>query len=271
MLKMRLTDFDPGKIASSGQCFRMKEIAYGTYEVIAGSRYLRIGRGCTDGSFIFSCSQKEMDSFWKNYFDFDTDYGEIRRSVDPSDHYLKGAVQAGSGIRILRQDLFETIISFIITQQNNIPRIRGIIERLCMKYGRYIPEEKNRPAYFAFPEAGALAEAGIQDLEEIGLGYRAKYIRKSAQQIEGGEIVLDEIASLGYDEAKKRLLGLYGVGTKVAECICLFARHDADAFPVDVHIRRMLAEHYPDGFPFSRYRGYAGILQQYIFYRELEA
>lgn len=271
---MRIADFDPVRIAASGQCFRMTNLPDGSCEVLAKDRYIRIERGEKNGDFLFSGMNDEtapgaLSPFWRNYFDLQTDYGKIRALADPQDSYLRSAVKDGCGLRILRQDLFETIISFIVTQQNNIPRIRRTIRLLCGRYGKKIAENEEHPAFFAFPEAEVLAEADLADLAACSLGYRAEYVKETSRQIVNKEIVLDEILSLPYDVAKKKLLQLRGVGAKVADCICLFARHDTDAFPVDVHVRRALDLHYPQGFPYERYAGYAGVMQQYIFFHEI--
>ncbi len=173
-----------------------------------------------------------------------------------------------AGIRILRQDLWETLITFIISQQNHIPRIKKCVETLCERYGeKYVSRE--RVSYFAFPSAQRLAQCSEQELFQAGLGYRARYIQKTAQAVASGEIDLQEISRMPYEEAKKTLLQCSGVGKKVADCICLYALHHMDAFPIDTHIQQMLTTHYPGGFPFERYKGYSGVLQQYGFFYEL--
>lgn len=262
---------DLKQIAQSGQCFRMEEQEDGSYRIIAGERCVKLrqeeeGReGCR---FVFSCSEDEFQGFWKEYFDLERDYGEVQKRVDPEDLYLSRAAVFGRGIRILKQDLWEMIITFIISQQNNIPRIRRCIRLLSEKYGA-ARQDAGGENYFAFPTARALAGARPEDLSACNLGYRGKYILKTAQMVADGEFDLQALYRLPYEEAKKELMKLYGVGIKVAECVCLFALHHVEAFPVDTHITQMLKAHYPRGFPFSRYPGIAGILQQYIFYYEL--
>jgi N-glycosylase/DNA lyase len=198
----------------------------------------------------------------------DTDYQIYVDAVNPRDRYLCDAVQAGGGIRILRQDLWEMIVSFLISQQNNIVRIRRCIENICERYG----EEKtarNQVSYYAFPTPEQLAAATEAELRECNLGYRAKYVLWAARAVSEGSIDLSAIQSMEYKQAREELLRIYGVGEKVADCICLFALHHLDAFPVDTHIRQALDAHYKRGFPNRRYKGMRGVIQQYIFYYEL--
>lgn len=262
---------DLGQIARSGQCFRMEEQEDGSYRIIAGERCVRLWQGERKGKecrFVFSCTEEEFQGFWREYFDLGGDYGEIQKRVDPRDRYLSRAAAFGWGIRILKQDLWEMIVTFIISQQNNIPRIRRCIGLLCEKYGMARKDARGE-VYFTFPPAKVLSAARLEDLLACNLGYRGKYILKTAQMVAGGEFDLQALYRLPYEEAKRELMKLYGVGLKVAECVCLFALHHVDAFPVDTHIAQMLKAHYPEGFPFSRYPKIAGILQQYIFYYEL--
>ena len=286
-------NFDLGQICESGQCFRMRRIvpvgelksdggeavaktrhgdsAVGCgqamdtdeYELIAGDKYLRLSQSGDEISFY--CGEDEFENFWENYFDLGTDYGAIAELVDERDEYLKNAVESCGGMRILRQPLWETIISFIISQQNNIPRIRRCVGNICAKYGEEL-KNADGESFFAFPTADALAPLSEDALMECNLGYRSKYVVKTARAVVSGECVLDDLYDLDYDESMCELLKLNGVGEKVANCISLFALHHIDAFPVDTHIRQILDAHYPDGFPFERYRGYNGIMQQYMFY-----
>lgn len=266
-MKLRIPCMDLGQIAASGQCFRMEEQEDGTYVVIAGERWLRL-RQEGDGWFTFSCTGEEFEEFWKDYFDLDRDYAEIKKKIDKEDRYLSRAAEFGWGIRILKQDLWEMLITFIISQQNNIPRIRRCVRLLCEKYGTKM-KSAGGEEYFSFPSANVLAGAKLEDLLACNLGYRGKYIQRTAQMVAERRFDLQALRSMPYEEAKKELMKLYGVGIKVAECVCLFALHHVEAFPVDTHIAQMLKAHYPEGFPFQRYEGIAGILQQYIFYDEL--
>lgn len=266
MVKRELDCFDPGQICDSGQCFRMERLGQDTYRVIAKDRCLDIsGHGSV---YTFGCDEEEFESFWRLYFDLDRDYGACIQSVDPEDAYLCRAAAYGSGIRVLRQDLWEMIVSFLISQQNNIVRIRRCIQNISERYGRELPIPGGG-TYHAFPTAEALAGLEDDDLKSCNLGYRSKYVVRTAKRIASGEVSLEEIRGMSYPKAREELMKLYGVGEKVADCICLFALHHMEAFPVDTHIRQALEAHYQKGFPFQRYSGYQGILQQYIFYYEL--
>lgn len=277
-------DMDLGQIASSGQCFRMEEREPGLYSIIAGDRYAEIEEAAGEVGMVeekgadgrtfritFSLGQRSSGQeadFWRHYFDLETDYGEIKAQIPEEDPYLTQAARMGWGIRILRQDLWETIVTFIISQQNNIPRIRRCVRSLCERYGR---EQVNfrGEIYHAFPGPKELAGAKLEELKACNLGYRARYILESARMAAEGRFSLEELQSMSYEEAKDTLLKLCGVGVKVAECVCLFALHHIDAFPVDTHIAQALAAHYPEGFPFERYTYAGGVLQQYIFFYEV--
>lgn len=267
MITVELDNFSLREICQSGQCFRMRETAEkNTYELIAGDKYLKASQ---EGSIVnFFCSDMEFICYWVPYFDIDVDYGKYIQTVNPRDSYLNAAVQCGSGIRILHQDLWEMIITFLISQQNNIARIRGCIERLCTRYGEKMESESTE--YYSFPTPEQLSAATEADLRQLGMGYRARYIVETTRSILNGEVSLDRLYQIKYYRtARKELMKLSGVGEKVADCICLFALHHMDAFPIDTHIRQVLDEHYRRGFPNRRYRGMRGIMQQYIFYYEL--
>lgn len=283
MIERKLSHFSLGQICRSGQCFRMwpllpdqkqnsaskafseEEQIGSRYRIIAGSRYLELEQ--QDENCIFYCEEPEFDHFWKGYFHLDKDYGEYIRQICPEDSYLTQAASFGFGIRILHQDLWEMIVSFLISQQNNIVRIRRCIENLCDCYGetRYTD---TGIAYQAFPRPEDLAGLKEDALMACNLGYRSKYVVRAAKNVAEGTWKLSEIPSLSYEEARQELLKLYGVGEKVADCICLFGLQHFQAFPVDTHIRQAMQKHYPDGFP-DCYREIQGVLQQYIFYDTL--
>lgn len=273
LTKKRIINFSIDQICESGQCFRMNRLDNGFTEVIANDRYLLVSQ---DGDEVtFYCDNSEYEEIWKRYFDIDngTDYTKIIESIDTDDLYLKNAAVYGDGIRILNQNLFEMIISFIISQRNNIKRIKGCISKLCEKYGQkkeYISPDGNVVIYYDFPTPDVLAKAEIEDLKKLGVGYRDVYIKKAAEDIVAGVFDLDAIKSMDYDTAKKELLKIYGVGNKVADCICLFALHHIDAFPMDTHMISIVDNEYNGSFPFEKYDGYAGVLQQYMFFYDLK-
>ena len=254
MITKSIPEFDIRQTAESGQCFRLNERQDGSFSLIAGGRYLEISQQGSD--ITFSCTAQEFESIWRRYFDLDTDYAAIKARVAPRDAYLQAAVAYGWGMRILRQDLWEVIVSFIVSQNNNIPRIRKNLRDLCAMQGG------------AFPTPAALAAAQPETLRALGLGYRAEYLcAAGAHFTQAG--ALDALRAMSYPEAHKALRAVKGVGPKVADCICLFGLHHVDAFPVDTHVKQILSAHYPKGFPFRRYAGCAGILQQYMFYYDL--
>lgn len=266
MISRTIDNFSLEQIARSGQCFRMTLLDDGACRIIAGDRYLEVrqqGKLCR-----FDCDEADFDGFWRSYFDLDTDYSAYIDRINPNDAYLTAAAELGSGIRILRQDLWEMIVTFLISQQNNIVRIRRCIENICKKYG----ERKMTASgivYYAFPKPEALAVLGEDDLKACNLGYRSKYVVRASQSAAAGELDLEAVAGMPYKKAREALLELYGVGEKVADCICLFALHHLQAFPVDTHIHQAMDAHYRRGFPNRRYNGIRGVMQQYIFYYEL--
>ena len=276
MIRQTLKDFDIRQIADSGQCFRLRPVpksetasepnANDTYSLTAWGEYLEISQ---EGTVVsFSCTEEELESRWKSYFDLETDYQHYLDRISGDDLYLTEAARFGSGIRILRQDTWEMIITFILSQQNNIPRIRRCIANICERYGERRQNSQGR-TYDTFPRPEALAEAREEDLRDCNLGYRSKYVLQTARSVAAKEVDLELVARMDYPAARRELLRLYGVGEKVADCICLFGMHCLEAFPVDTHIRQALKKHYPVGFPMERYMGCQGVIQQYIFYREL--
>lgn len=282
MVNITKDNFSIRQICESGQCFRLKKLeevdarqkekaekgfAGEKYALTALGRYLEIEQ--RENQLFFDCTLEEFEGIWRRYFDLEEDYARIMGMIDPEDAYLLKAAAYGSGIRILRQDLWEMIISFIVSQQNNIVRIRKCIENLCQKYGEE-KRQKDGRKYYLFPTPEALAKASIEELYACNLGYRSKYVHKTAERVAFGEVDLEAIKQMDYEAAMEELCKLTGVGEKVANCICLFALHKTEAFPVDTHIQKVLKEQYAGGFPFERYAGYAGTLQQYIFYFDLK-
>lgn len=268
MIKRKIADLDLRQIAESGQCFRMVQKSEGVYAVSAFEKYLEIEQ--KGDLFFFSCTEKEFEETWEDYLDLHTDYGAIKKSVDEEDAYLQEAVREGWGIRILRQDLWEMIVTFLVSQNNNISRIRKSIELLCHTIG----EEQytgDGVKYYAFPKPEAVVRAGMEVLSTLGLGYRDKYIFRTAQAVLNGSLDLEMLRAADYETAHRELVKQYGIGKKVADCICLFGLYHIEAFPVDTHVKKILETHYPKGFPHDRYKGYAGILQQYMFYYDLKA
>ena len=278
------------QIAASGQCFRMLPVPEkpGIWSLISGTHYLEIS-GTPDG-FFFDCPDEALP-FWKQYFDLGTDYGSFIASIRADDVYLAAAADAGSGIRILRQDLWEMMITFLISQQKTIPKIREAVEALAKKYGAKRTaalSDGSIRTYYSFPSPEELASASLDDLLTLKLGYRAKYIKRTCEDICSGKLDLDRLMKLNYADSMEVLLSCYGIGIKVANCICLFGLHHISAFPVDTWIKKILLREYAPKScctghvpetrlcealieeNFSKYPGFAGVLQQYIFFYERE-
>nr|WP_297707591.1 DNA glycosylase [uncultured Butyrivibrio sp.] len=258
-------DFDLQKIADSGQCFRFNKCGKG-YSVAAIDRYLYVEQvGVSD--YLFDCPEDEYNSFWKDYFDLDTSYKEVRKLIDKEeDPYLFEASEFGKGIRILRQDPWEMLISFIISQRKNIPAIKASIEKICALAGKKMAVDAEGKDVYSFPTAKALAELSIEELSGCSLGYRDKYVRQAALDVASGAVRLGDWEEISDDELMQKLLSLYGVGVKVANCEILFGYHRLDAFPKDVWINKVLDQRYPEGFLFDKYAPYNGVMQQYLFF-----
>ncbi len=255
-------DFDLEKIAGCGQCFRAKRIQ-GGFRFVSQKKVLTIINK-DDGIYDIDADEKEWESFWKNYFDLSVNYRNIRESIDQKDKFLFNASKLGKGIRILRQDKFEMLISFIISQRKNIPAISKSVEAICTKFGEKITH--NGEVIYSFPSPKALFEASDNDLRKCALGYRVPYVKDAAFRVYSNQLDLDAIGKLDDDSLKEKLKSVKGVGNKVADCICLFAYHRLAASPVDVWIKRAIDEHYGGVNPFDSYGKYAGVMQQYIFY-----
>lgn len=271
MFRIEYPYLDMKKIADSGQIFRFN-VYDDEFSLVAGDKLLFIKED--KNGYILSCSEKEFNEFWLDYFDLRLDYGDFEKNIPETDIFLKDAAKYSYGIRILNQDKWEMLISFIISQRKSIPAIKSSIEKLAKVYGKKIdmkiPEFiKNIDAdteFYTFPAPKELANADIEALNACSLGYRSPYIEASAKAVYRKDIDLNAIDSLDDEELLKALMSLKGVGIKVANCVALFGYHRIAAFPIDVWIKRMIDEHYDGEFPLELYKGYAGVIQQYIFY-----
>ncbi|MGB8453796.1 MAG: DNA glycosylase [Anaerocolumna sp.] len=254
-------------IAESGQCFRMNSVGNNRYSLIAYDKYIelvQIEKDCIE----ITCNEEEYKKIWRDYFDMEYNYNHVITSLyQGQDTFLKNAADYGSGLRILKQEIFETLISFIISQRKNIPAIKNCIEQLCIKYGeRKISIECGNKEYYTFPTPEKLAGADLKELRKTGLGYRDEYILKTSQAVVKGEIDFSSLKQLSNEEAIKQLLNLSGVGIKVANCVSLYSLHHIETFPIDVWIARILKDIYRNEFNLELYNGFAGIVQQYMFY-----
>lgn len=261
-----ISGFDIEKIALSGQCFRLNRhpTKENSWELMAYGRYLRIEKSPDDNSLDFFCTQQEFDDIWQKYFDLETDYQYYIDKIDTNDMYLTAAAEAGRGTKILRQELWEVMVSFIISQNNNIPRIKRSIEALCRTSGEAHPLEAGR-IWYQFPEPQKLTQ--MENLEPAALGYRAEYIKSLAEKITAGEISLSYLMNeeISDEAIRSYLESIYGIGPKVANCIMLFGLHRIDSFPRDKWINAVIREKYNGNFPLDKYKGFAGIIQQYLF------
>lgn len=268
-----LEEFDPRDVFTCGQAFRWYEEANGSFTFITHGRVANAKK--VDGKILLKDVDKNsFDEIFYNYFDLDRDYKRVIEELSKDD-VMKSATEYGKGIRILNQDKFETIISFIISANNQIPRIKKSIEKISEMYGKFLGEDENRK-YFSFPSAEELSKAKPEDLREFArVGFRDKRIVETSNLINSGIVSIDEIEKMNLEDARAALQVLPGVGPKVADCILLFAFDRKESFPVDVWIKRVMEELYlKEETPKSKIamRGRevfgknAGFANQYLFY-----
>lgn len=267
-------DFNTDHIFDCGQCFRWQRQEDGSYIGPAMGRVVKISYA--DRQLIIdNCGKEDFENIWKKYLDLDTDYGLIKEKLSAEDQIMQAASEYGYGIRILRQDFWETVVSFIISQNNNIPRIKGCIESICEKFGEHAGEYGGK-AFFSIPSSSTLASLSSEDLAPCRLGYRAPYLVKMAQQFVdrgGPDVVEAELKNA--EDPIQALQQFCGIGPKVAACISLFGLGRMDAFPIDVWMRRVMNRLYDiDEKDVKAMKDYAkkhfgengGIAQQYLFY-----
>ena len=257
-------DFDLDKIIDSGQCFRPSRTG-DIYRFVTGENLVEIRyekeRGSSEpdeapAQISVSCTKEEWDRIWHPYFDLDTNYREIRKSIPKDDTYLQTAAKCGAGIRILRQDRFEMLISFIISQRKSIPAIRTSIERLVSLCGHK----------GFFPGPSDMVSVTDEELASCALGYRLPYVKSAAEAVAKKDVDLEALDELSDEELFETLKTFRGVGDKVANCVALFAYHRTGRAPVDTWIARVIKEQYGGVNPFPAYGDLAGIMQQYMFY-----
>lgn len=268
------TDFKLADIFDCGQCFRFNPDDDGGYIGTAYDKTVRITQN-GDTVTLHNTSEADFDSVWRRFLDLDRDYTVIKKELTKgSDAVMANAIDYGKGIRILKQDLWETIVSFIISASNNIPRIKKIIESLCFYFGTaHIYEGQT---YYSFPDAKTISSLTHEELDVIKAGFRTKYILSASKAVANNEFNLDILYDLSTADAKRELLKLNGVGNKVADCITLFALNRFDSFPVDVWIKRIMEYCYFENkpqqistisqFANDKFGELGGIAQQYLFY-----
>lgn len=268
-------------IFECGQCFRWNEEPDGSYTGIFGHNVLNVKE--EKDIVITGICNGNIEDICKNYFDLDRNYEEIKETLSLIDDNMKESIKYGEGIRILNQNLWEMIISFIISANNNIPRIKGIIERMSAKYGQEI--KFRGTSYYTFPTIDELSQASVKDLKDLGLGFRDRYVYETTKKIKEGKINLENLKQEPTNEVRKQLLTLTGVGPKVADCIMLFSTLKRfDVFPVDVWVRRVMNDLYIHNedetkvnkkqiqeIARDKFGALEGIAQQYLFYWKRES
>lgn len=271
------TEFNLKDIFECGQCFRWNEEEDGSYIGVFGNNVIQVKQNGQTIYFSGNCDG-DIKEIVTNYFDLKTDYGKVQKQLASVDKYMKNSIEYGKGIRILNQDLWETIISFIISANNNIPRIKGIIERLAANYGNAIEYEGKQ--YYTFPTAEQLKDVTVKQYRNLGLGFRDKRLHETVKMVLNKEVDLTKIDKLPTPQAHEELLKLAGIGPKVADCILLFSTLKRfDVFPIDVWVRRVMNDlyiHNEDETKVSKkeiaklaqekYGDLQGLAQQYLFY-----
>lgn len=272
-----IKDFDPVHIFECGQCFRWNKEEDDSFTGVAFERVLNVKK--ENHKTVFSNTNLEdFNNIWYDYFDLGRDYGKIKEKLS-EDEILKEAVKFGDGIRLLKQEPFETLVSFIISANNGIPRIKNSIELLSERYGKLIGEY-NGKGYHAFPTAEALSKLNIEELRETKIGFRAKYVSNASKRVYNGDADLDNIKKMDTIEARERLMEFQGIGPKVSDCILLFSMEKYEAFPIDVWVKRIMEYFYLkedtgmkkiQKYGEEKFKYLAGFAQQYLFYyaREL--
>ena len=254
-----IKDLDLEQTLDCGQSFRWKKQNDGSFKGVAYNKSVSMNMQ-GDTLYIDNATEEDFEKIWKNYLDLDLDYGKIRKDISKIHPVLKDAAKYAPGIRILQQEPYEALCTFIISQNNNIKRIKGIVERLCESFGEQLPDGE-----YTFPKAKVIAQLTEEDLSPLRAGFRNKYIIDGAKKVASGEVNLDICKTLPYEEARAELMKIKGVGVKVADCTLLFGMHRIEVFPVDVWMRRAMEKLFPD-MTAEDFGKYAGIAQQYIFH-----
>jgi len=264
-------DFNLNHIFDCGQAFRFNKTGQNTYTGVAFGQALTISQSYNE-VILYNTTYENFVNVWYEFFDLDNDYSKIKSTL-ATDEFMSEATKHGYGIRILGQDLWETIISFIISASNNVPRIKGIVERLCQAFGNELEYMGN--IYYTFPSADKLAALNLEDLSVIRAGFRDKYILDAAKKICDGTISLEAIKAMSTSDAKNALMTINGIGNKVSDCILLFGLNRQDSFPVDVWIKRIMEYcYFTEEQPINVISDYAkekfgnlgGYAQQYLFF-----
>lgn len=273
ILLKNVKDFDPSHIFDCGQCFRWIREEDESYTGVAFGKVINVNK-VDEGIFIDNTNLKDFSEIWYEYFDLGRDYTKLKKMLAKHDKHLKKATEFGDGIRILKQDGWEMLISFIISSNNRIPMIQRAIDNISMQYGKEIGEYRGK-MYYSFPTPKELSKASIEDLRECKTGFRDKYIYETTKRVLEENIDLVKFVEMDSDTCHKELMKFKGVGAKVADCIALFGMRKYDSFPVDVWVKRVMQEFYDaEDMSLPKMRSYgknlfgedAGFAQQYLFY-----
>ncbi len=273
-IKIPVTDFSVEKTFDCGQCFRFDPVNVVNHKTAVGGvafgKYVIFAQDSPDELYIYGATDEDFEHIWRHYLALDTDYTEIIDNIKkalPDSAEMAEACEVGRGIRILRQEPWETVCSFIISQNNNIPRIKKLVSAVCERWGEKIDSPYCENAY-SFPSAQILSQVGEAELLGLKVGFRAKYIDDAAKRFSSGEITADEILNGDFDYGMSRLTSIKGIGPKVASCSLLFGFNKTGAFPIDVWIKRVLEKYFPNGIDIAALGDNAGIAQQFLFYYE---
>lgn len=257
-----MTDLNLRETLECGQCFRWNAVSAPDgeirYQGVAFQKELTVSQH--GDRVTFYCTEEDFRQYWKTYFDLETDYGEIHSQLCGISPVLSKAAAYAPGIHILRQEPWEALCSFILSQNNNIPRIKGLVERLCRYFGTRLPS-----GAFTFPRPETLAALEISDLAPVRAGFRAKYILDAAKSVSNGAVHLAKIKKAPITYGRQELQKIYGVGPKVAECALLYGFYKTEGFPMDVWMRRAMQKLLPDYDP-EAFGKNAGLAQQYLFH-----
>ncbi len=265
MKKIRINDdFNLDKIVNSGQSFRAKKIDNNLFRFCSGDKVLYIQNEGND--YFINPVNSSWANFWSDYFDLDLNYQKIRSEITGIDPYIDTAINYSQGIRILKQDPYETLLSFIIAQRKTIPSIATCVEEITKRYGHPIISSPEK--LYSFPQIEQIAEIELDEIVDLKLGYRSKYFKFAIDFINKNNLDFTKLEEFETNELIDYLKQFYGVGDKVANCVALFGYHRLDAVPVDVWIDRSIKENFNSKNPFKKYGKYAGLVQQYLFYYE---
>lgn len=266
-------DFNIEQVLECGQCFHFTKLNFQDYGVVAKDKYLHVSQSGNQ-LFFHNINQEEYETIWKHYFDLDRDYSEIKKQILAIDNNLSSAILAKDGIRIINQDFFETLISFIISQNKQIPQIKQIVFNLSKRYGQMLETDTNTVAY-AFPKVEDLVNVSDEELRQCKMGFRAPYILDACRLVANGDIDETRLSRMSVEDARAKLMTIKGVGEKVANCTLLFGLGRREVFPVDVWMKRIMETLYIhkdskkediEKYANDKYGDLGGYAQQYLFY-----